>query len=109
MNQTASQIADVQRGRRRSASSDISASGRNSACCACRCGIRVSVCALNAIMTPAAIPAAQSLVHRATTRHIAHPVSAKPASSTMLNASTGDAPSHSIGAAIASWTSIVSE
>ena len=92
-------ISAVRRpGRSIAASAQYHASGSPHACVAAGCASRVSVCTLNAASAPATIAARIDPVHRHATHHALHPVSARPAIVSRLNASTGEPPSHRTGA-----------
>ena len=71
--------------------------------------MRLSTCALNANTAPETMPADHEPVHDLITRHIAQPLNAKPAMSSRLDASTGEAPATNSGNAMAACGSIGSE
>ena len=66
-------------------------------------------CELNAASEPLTYPAGPLPVQRQTRRQNAQPVSANPAISTRLYASTGEPPAASTGIAMTPWTIIASE
>jgi len=75
-----------------------SASGSPYRCSPCTCGMRVSVCVLNANADPATSAAARSPVQAYRSAYPASALNARPAITIRLKTSTGEPPSQASGA-----------